>query len=917
MKLKKPKREIRKKQRQATAARVHAAVLQAAEWANGCQRSNMVWGFMVGLSSLAVGTYHPAFAQEGKTWAQPGQARQYTELSLDGRRHPRVAARQEGIESARRSLTIPAGELQRALLALSQQGHVQLLYPSALVAGLRTEGLDGSYTSEEALQRLLQGTGLRYRFSDVNVVTLYKPEAKDEPNGGSAPTQSQESEPAQSQESEPPVIEAEPIVVEDVKKQSKVFLPPVDGYKADETTGVTRTALPVTETPSSIGVVTRDIIKDTFSLRQSDAFEHVSGVSRNNTRIGRGEGFNIRGFEVGNFSGFRFGALRQNGLAADSIWGMDPALVERYEIIKGPASIAGGSSTPGGVVNRITKTPQDTNFATSQFQAGSFGLYRGVFDANGVMPQNNDVRGRFILAVEEGGNFVDDIDVRQYTIGPSIEMDLFGGAGTLLLTGTFQRFHGSSYPGFPFLENGKVPDIPRTRNFGGGTPNGAETTFDGQNYEAHYVHQFVNNLTLSMKSKYSQSDASEAAIYANTSGGIPLSGDTLIRGALRRNEHETYAGEVFLSKEFEAFKQKHEVLLGVDHRDQTMDFVVGYTDDLGEGVTDNIFDPRNNFHLPSDDVLEDLRMRGGRIRSSAFNPRTIELIQTGVFGQVVARPLSRLTMVGAFRHDWAEVTNTGIGRGLPYSILSADDTAFTGRIGAIYELLPGIRVYGGYSESFQMNVSNKTAGPDPTKFLPPETGQNYEVGAKLDLLNGRVLITTALFRNFRQNVPSWDPVLRYREAIGEQRHQGVEFDVNGQPLPGLNLTGNVSYIDAKVSKDNNASLIGTPPLRAPRGYLGKVFATYALQTGVLQGLGFGGGVFFHSGYELDRGAVQTDPYERVDAIVFYRPPQKTYEFTINVRNLLDATYIENPGGLSGYNSFGAPATVVGTLRMTF
>ena len=807
-------------------------------------------------------------------------------------------------EAKTKHFQVPPGPLQTALTIFAETSGLELFYRSELTEARQTQGVQGSYTAEEALQTLLRGTDLNHRYSDAKTVTLLVAETQTKEQRSNV--QNARKKP----EEEPPIIEAEPIVVEEKRKQSKVFLPPVDGYKADETTGVTRTALPITETPSSIGVVTRDIIKDTFSLRQQDAFEHVSGVSRNNTRVGRGEGFNVRGFIVSAFTGSRFGGLRQNGLAHDSIWALDPALVERYEIIKGPASIAGGSSQPGGFVNRITKRPEDTNFAMSQFQAGSFGLYRGVFDANGVMPQNTNVRGRLILAVEEGGNFVENVDVRQYTIGPSVEIDLFGGAGNLLLTGYSQRFIGSSYEGFPLMANGEVPDIPRTRNIGGGTPNGAETTFEGQNYEAHYVHQFVNNLTLSMRGKYSHSDAFATAIGGY--GGIPLSGDTLVSGTLRRNDHETYAGEMFVSKEFSAFEQKHEVLLGVDHRDQTNDFVIGYTNDVTEeGLTDNIFDPKNNVHLPPDHVLQYLATYG----RGASNDRTVDLRQTGVFGQVVTRPLSGLTLVGAFRHDWAEIINTGKGLGVPYTVFTADDSAFTGRIGATYELLPGMRVYGGYSESFQMNIFD--TGPDPTKLLSPETGQNYEVGAKLELLNRRVLVTTALFRSFRQNVPSRNPESRVLELIGEQRHQGVEFDINGQPLPGLNLTGNVSYVDAKVTKHHRAFFIGRPPSRIPRGYVGKVFATYELQTGALQGFGFGGGVFFHSGYELDIGLRQTDPYERVDAIVFYRPPQKTYDFTINVRNLLDATYIENPGSRIAWNGFGAPATVVGTLRYTF
>ncbi|GJL55320.1 MAG: ligand-gated channel [Nitrospirales bacterium] len=846
----------------------------------------MAWGVMVGLSSLAVGTYHPALAQEGKLLPSRHSRQQNPELSIGGRHHPLLAARQEDKELSRQSLKIPAGELQPALLALSEQSGVQLLYPSALVSGLQTKGLEGLYTVEDALQRLLQGTGLQYRFSDADTVTLFVHE-----DAGAAVA-------GASSASDIPVVEVQPVEVTDTINRSKMFLPPVDGYKADETTGSTRTALPISETPSSIGVVTRDVIKDSFSLRQNDAFEHVSGVSRSRSTFTRSESFNIRGFNLGGVGAFS--VLRSNGLPAFGVFSPDPALIERYEIIKGPVSIVGGASSPGGFVNRITKTPQDANFATSQFQAGSFGLYRGVVDTNGVLPIAPRVRGRLIFAVEEGGHFVDDVDVRQYTVAPSIEIDLFDGAGALLFTGHYQKFDGSSYPGFPLLDNGSVPDIPHTRNFGGGSKNGANTAFEEQNYELHYNHEFVNNLSLSMKGKYSRSDLLDKSLYGYNFGrGIALDGTSYVYAGLDDESFETYAGEVFLKQEWEALGQQHEVLVGLDHRDQSRDFLFGYVF-LG---TDNIFNPANNFALPTDDVLG----------TAVSNARTFKLEQTGLFGQVVVRPFESLMFVGAGRQDWAKSSNKNF---LTTALLEENYSEFTGRIGMIYELLPGFNAYAGYSESFQVSPT-LTASED--SLLPPERGENYEVGVKLDLFHGRLRLTTALFRSYRQNAPAPDPNdARFFIAIGEQRHQGVEFDINGQPWPGLNLTANVSYVDAEITKDSRAGFKGNSPSLIPRSYVGRVFATYELKTGPLQGLGFGGGVFFQSGFELEiPNRFSTEAYERVDAVVFFRPPQKAYDFTINVRNLLDATYIESPGRLSAYNQFGAPVSVFGTLRVKF
>ncbi|GJL49056.1 MAG: ferrichrome-iron receptor [Nitrospirales bacterium] len=855
-------------------------------------RQRLTWNFIVGLSSLALTAYSPALAEDA--W----DIRKDTAKARDA--SPRMVADQDSLNAPALSVDIQPGDLHPALLTLGRQTNLQLLYPPALITGRQTHGVQGKMTPEHALKAVLDGTGLIYRFSDADTVTLF---AQDDT--GAVGAAGAAAVAGAAIESEVPVIEVQPVEVTDTIKRNKVFLPPVDGYKADETTGSTRTALPITETPTSIGVVTRDVIKDTYSLRQGDALEHVSGVSRSSSRMGRAEGVNIRGFFVGDFAN-AFSSLRQNGLATDGAFAPDPALIERYEIIKGPVSISGGASSPGGLVNRITKTPQAANFATSEFQAGSFGLSRGVVDANGVLPLTPNVRGRLIFAVEEGGNFVDDVDVRQYTVAPSLEIDLFDGAGTLLLTGQYQKFDGSSYLGFPLLVNGKVPDIPRTRNIGGGTKTGADLTFEGQNYEMHYLHEFVDNLTLSIKGKYGHSDVRDKSVYAyDVVGfdGIQLNGDARITDTLRINDIETYAGEIFVSKEFEAFGQSHEVLIGADHRDMNQDFfnAFSYTE-LG---IDNVFNPANNFQISSD---ADLLARGG-----GFNPRTVDLIQTGLFGQVVVRPLAPLTLVAAGRYDWADLTNKDVRTN---ETRNGEFSHFTGRVGATYEIVSGLHVYAGYAQSFQVTPFRRTLDG---VLVEPETGDSYEVGAKLDLLDGKLLLSTAVFRAYRENVAAFDPNNPgFSLTVGEQRHQGIEFDVNGQPVPGLNLTANVSYIDAEITKDTNANLKGSVPTRVPRSYVGRVFGTYEWQSGMLQGFGVGGGVFFHSGFELTApNRFGTDPYQRVDAVVFYRPPQKAYDFTINVRNLLDKTYIESPGGLAAYNQFGAPVSVFGTLRVKF
>ncbi|MGC4097093.1 MAG: TonB-dependent receptor [Nitrospira sp.] len=890
-------------------ARVQTALERAADITH---RSGLSWRVLMSVSSLALGLYHPAMAQD-EPWRDrslvprqpesgfrpfgdvPGRSNGSDESARVWTSTPYRIAMQDGDGPPTHHFEIPAGELQAALTAFSRQTEVQLLYLSDLVSSLQTSGLHGDYTVDDALRILLKGTGLEHRFSDHKTVVVQRAGRAEEI--GSPHLAS-----AEGDGNKP--IKVPEVVVKDVRERP-TWTTPVDGYKADHASTITRNTMSIDETPVSIGVVTRDMIRDTFARSQMDAFESVSGMTRSTT-YGRGETFSIRGLASNNRVG-SFNAMRGNGLPIDGIWAPDWGIVERYEVVKGPASIVGGAASPGGLINRITKTPQRHNFTTTEFQAGSYGLLRGMIDVNGVLPINDNVRGRMVVAVEDGGNFVDNTPVRQYTVAPSVEFDLFKGAGKLLVLGMYQRFDGAIYPGYPLRSDGTMLEIARTRNFGGGAANGARTTYTGYSGELHYDHRFIHDIKLSVKGKYSNSYLHDKTIYSYAPGGIPLNGDSYFNSGLQKNRFDTYAGELFLSKEFNLWEQKHEILAGADYRDMSQNYLNGYIylPAGGTPVLDNVFNPRNLVQAPGGDqpYIDAAIAAGG----SNFNRQ--QLKQVGAFAQAVVRPTQRLTLVFAGRHDRAD-------QQLLNKVTGENDEfmrqAWTGRFGATYKVTQWMNIYGGIQQSFIPQFGRTSAG----QVLKPETGINYEIGAKLNMLEERLRITTALFRTYRENVSVIDPTNnRFQMTVGEQRHQGVEFDVNGQPMPGLNLNINFAYLDAEITKDTRPEFIGQRA-NSPN-YVGRVFGTYQIQSGTLQGFGFGGGVYFIGDYDLLLpNRVKVDPYERVDAVVFYRGSQR-WDVSINVRNLLNARYIENPGTINWANRFGAPVSAFGSVRVYF
>src|SRR5580698_8782234 len=63
-------------------------------------------------------------------------------------------------DSAQQRIDIPAGDLSAALEYLSARSGAGLVYRPEQVKGVKTRGVRGALTPEEAVKRLLEGTGL-------------------------------------------------------------------------------------------------------------------------------------------------------------------------------------------------------------------------------------------------------------------------------------------------------------------------------------------------------------------------------------------------------------------------------------------------------------------------------------------------------------------------------------------------------------------------------------------------------------------------------------------------------------------------------------------------------------------------------------------------------------------------------------
>ncbi|HBO37638.1 MAG TPA: TonB-dependent siderophore receptor, partial [Pasteurellaceae bacterium] len=124
------------------------------------------------------------------------------------------------------------------------------------------------------------------------------------------------------------------------------------GYHAVGTSSVSKVNVPIIDTPTTVSVVTSKLIEDRKPNDLIDALSSVSGVSQANTLGGIFDAVQKRGF-----GGNRDNSIMRNGIQAGPSHNFG-ATTETVEVLKGPASVLYGIQDPGGIVNVITKKPQ-------------------------------------------------------------------------------------------------------------------------------------------------------------------------------------------------------------------------------------------------------------------------------------------------------------------------------------------------------------------------------------------------------------------------------------------------------------------------------------------------------------------------------------------------------------------------------
>ena len=664
-------------------------------------------------------------------------------------------------------------------------------------------------------------------------------------------------------------------------------------YTVTNATTATRTDTPLMETPFSVQVVPQQVLQDQLANTLERALQNVPGVVPFPTNQGLSDGFIIRGF--GSNTTYRDGFFIPDILGGGSSKG-SMANIDRVEVLKGPGSILFGRTEPGGVINLITKQPLAQQQTSVEQEVGSWAFYRTLIDTTGPVGADDTLLYRLNLAYESNDSFRDFVQDKGWMVAPSLTWNL---SPQTQLTAQFeyQRFDETPDSGLLPL-NGRPADVPISRvnfeplsNYNDGDRSllslgwrqrlGADWTarvnLTGEQFNIRNLTLFPGEL---------QPDGALDRYFNN--GGDQISRRTSAMADLTGRfttgplSHTLVVGADYF--------RVNDTLTGLNCCDPAPPF--NYFSPTYSS-TPQVFDPANNFDL-------DFRQRW-----------------YGLFAQdQVELPGGWHALIG-LRYDNAVGTS--------YGEVTDKDNKVSPRVGVVWQPAGWLSLYGSYTENF--GASNSLYNP-PDKRLPSQTAQQWEFGAKTDLLDGQLSATLAFYQLTKQNLPVDDPVdPNIQIAIGEARTRGVEFNLVGQISPAWQVIGGLAYMPyAQITRDSESDGEGglTPGYTGYRLFLaprlqGSVWLAYEPQVGAWRGWRLGGGVVGMSQRygDLDNSYVLPG-YAVVNLMASYAWTFGTQRLTaqVNLDNLFDRTYFtgSNSGGMI---AVGAPRSVKASLQWAF
>lgn len=738
-------------------------------------------------------------------------------------------------------------------------------------------------------------------------------------------------------------------------------------FKVEKSSSPKFTA-PLLDTPKSVTVIPQEVIRQTGATTLVDALRTTPGIT-----FGAGEGGNpvgdrpfIRGFDSQSdtyVDGVRDGAAQTREIFN----------VESVEVVKGPSSAFGGRGSAGGSVNIISKAPQAENFFSGTIGLGTDSYQRQTLDINrklsdsvaarlNVMNFKSDVAGR------------GPVNVKRWGVAPSVTI----GMGTpTQVTLSYYHYESDDLPdsGIPYnnpfssgvnqLLNGDGQPIvvPRGTYYGVVNRDFQRTKVDAGTVDVK--HDFGGGLVLRNVTRSSKSTNNYIWTQPDDSrGNFLLNGTVWRRPNSRVSDSESLVNQTSLAGKFETAGIKHSFVAGLELGKEAttkasylfqQNAKTGFESypratvagapagalncAVGSGIRSDFnctsafaptpYDPWTGSSTPSPAVTS-VKTRTTSLYAFdtiEFNPQwSLNLglrwddYKTSALTPAYFTPIATTAAVPSLAPTGSTSLAVPV-RGLVPSIELANKASFVNyQVGLVYKPAPNGSIYVSYGTSSTPPGTDGGDGADgisaAIRNLKPQDSRSFEVGTKWEVLDRRLVLTSAIFRTDMNNART-TAADGTTQNIGKKRVEGIEFGAAGSITRDWQVFGGFTHLNAKVT-DNGYTATG-----APSPFNGNFFpntpknsATLWTTYTVMPGLTIGGGAtYMGKQYGNVNNTKWIPSYVKYDAMVSY-VVNKNFSLQLNIQNLTNKYYFDKAYA-SHYATVGAGRSASLTGSFTF
>jgi catecholate siderophore receptor len=765
---------------------------------------------------------------------------------------------------------------------------VKIVLPAGTLAGFNSQGAVGLYREDEALQLLLQGTGLNYRMVDATTMA--------------------------------------------VGLQAKDTISVTDSVT--NSVSLTKFTEPLLTTAQSITVIPQFALKDEAVTTLRDTLRNVPGISLAAGEAGaQGDNLTIRGFTARN-------DIFLDGIRDFGSYYRDSFNYEQVEALEGPAGIQFGRGSTGGVVNQESKVPTVQQFAHVQAQFGTDATRRITADLNrpilgvlggsavrlNAMGQESGVAGRPFA------------ETRRWGVAPSVSIGLNTKTPATL---TYVHLQDNDTPdyGLPWFNNAVAPGPIRHSYYGFPDENYLQTNDDILTLKVeHEFSPSVNLHTIARAANYPrQAQITEPQICSNAPASVPIGGvvTSLPTSAVNTALPCPYTGSSDPSTMVVNRNQIQTKSVESDLWDQTEITarfkVLGFKNSLVAGVEggQEISNPiRSSYTINKINTVPSTSLVDPNTHQPFFRTAYITSIvhtkseSVGVYFVDTVRLGDLFEISGGVRWDrfdtgynlWQPTPPKGGVVTAPVAPISRVDEQPSYRAAFVYKPSSHGSLYFDYGTSFNPGAESLSLSVGlANSSAAPEENETYEAGVKWSFLNERLMAEAAVFRTEKDNARETDPTnANSIVAAGNQLVKGVQFSMVGRLPHGMDIVAGYAYLDSAVTYSKFfPTSVGYPLANVPRQTF-NLFVTHQLPWRLNAGVG-GNYVasrtasstvpFVPTGYAPNPNGPgfvvtsvamkQVPGYWIFDAML-RRPLTERLELQANVNNLLNRYYIDLP-----------------------